>query len=269
MHKIGLLRRNPQTLFFVRLLTIILGLICISTLLIILLPYDLTLPHMAGTRSQAHNATVENKQKNPCQTVVCPSKKVEWINVRSENPKDVLTAAKKTSLYQHSVRGQTDLATALRKGVAGQPQKVKPYRSDSSLQTYWIIPMLDRTHYPAALLSFIYDQKYKRLSASQFVMVRPGTFYSDHPFPAFTANKARQRVSQDLQISLQRQTSDLIYYPSTDTQPQNMDQIGGNTPFDPIWRFKSISGTLLYLGKNNQVYQGSTFRVPSNYRPMP
>ncbi len=169
----------------------------------------------------AANAPVAFGQK-PQATDTCAQSLVEidaqprpekWFSIKSESAGDILSAVQCTSMFQSASQGDDLIAYALQNGTLAAPVLVKPYRSDVGLAQYWVVPVVDKSNLPLALLTFFYNPKSGLIHESEFSAVTNNMFYVTHSFPAIKADRAIAAVSTEQHVAaVQGRAPELIYF---------------------------------------------------------
>jgi hypothetical protein len=196
-----------------------------------------------------------------------------WFSIHSGSAADILSAVQCTDMFQSALQGNDLIAYALKNGTLSTPVLVKPYRSDSRLAQYWVVPVVDKNVYPLALLKFIYDPPSRLIHESGFAAVTGDMFYMNHHFPAVQAAGAIAAVSREHHIAaLQGRAPELIYFPGDDVGLQAGKYQwagGGNVIIDPIWRVPGTDGKWHYVDHDGHAHLSTELPVDPAYQPIP
>ena len=208
----------------------------------------------------------------------CPPPPIEEIPLRSTAPADVLAAMRETTMYSSLQTSPDLIGDAFRTGTVGVPVLVRYYRDNAGQSSYWVLPIMNTSNIPMALLEYSYDEVHHTMEASQFGAVTNNMFYTTHHFPYITSSQAIAIVQQKLQTHQSLQSSpELIYFFSglgdprtlTPEQEKKMWKLGGYSADDPIWRVKGTDGHWYYVDHNGQAHLGKDIPVGPYALPLP
>ena len=197
----------------------------------------------------------------------------QWFSINSGSAADVLSAAKCTQMFQNASQGTDAIAYALQNGTLANPYLVKPYRSDAGLSQYWVVPVVNTSKYPLALLTFLYNPKSHLLHEGEFDAVTGNMFYVNHTFPAVAPTTAVSAVNAAYHVAaVQGQTPDLIYFPgdlvAVETGKSTWNA-GGTSVIDPIWRIAGADGKWRFVDHNGHAHMSTDMPVDPSLPPMP
>ena len=170
------------------------------------------------------------------------------------------------------------IGDAFRTGTVGVPVLVRYYRDNLGQSSYWVLPIMNTSNIPMALLDFAYDEVHHTLRASQFAGVTNNMYYTAHSFPSITSSQAIAIVQQKLQTHQSLLSSpELIYFPNgigdpktlTPEQEKKMWKSGGTIVDDPIWRVKGTDGHWYYVDHNGQAHLGKDIPLGPGNPPLP
>lgn len=176
-------------------------------------------------------------------------------------------------MYRSAVETQDLIGDALHQGRLAAPVLVRPYRDDVGLPEVWVIPVVNSTNIPLAMLEFVYDRPNWQIRASEFDAVTGNMFYATRPFPFVGAGAAVSAVAQQHRVALrQGHAPELIYFPSDHMgliMGKNSWSSGGTAVIDPLWRVPGADGRWHYVDHNGKAHMHGDIPVDPAYPMMP